>query len=87
MCLAVPQVSFQMGAQSMVKFVDACGNLPDHEGDVGQEEVPLSSFLVSHPPLHSLEHLVESLGEAICLWVVDRHPDLLDLEQLTDIQH
>lgn len=54
---------------------------------VGQDEVLVPSLLVYHLLQHPLQHLVESVDEATCLSILNRHPDLLNLQQPTEINY
>lgn len=39
--------------------------------DVGQEQVPVSSFLIYHPAQHHLRRLIKAVNMSIQLGVVD----------------
>lgn len=56
--------------------VIACGVLQSANG------TQVSLFLVYY--LHSLQCLVEPVDQTICLWMLDRRPDWLNLQQLTE---
>lgn len=47
------------------------GGLSVGKEHLGQEEVPLSAIFIYHPSQHPLDHLIESLHQAVCLRVVN----------------
>lgn len=62
------------------KASGALRHLTESKWDVGEELVPVPFICVYYPLQHPLQGLVEPLHKPICLGLVDRGPNLLDLQ-------
>ncbi len=79
-----------LSSKQQFKGREPCGSLwylADSKEHVRDHKVPVAPIFGHHPPQHLFKRLVKPFDEAIRLRVVDRSPQLLYLEEPTEVRH